>query len=60
MESAPTNAVLGGSPAAPVPTTVVSLYQTNSVCFRAWRFLNWTVARSGAVVYASLVTGSPA
>ena len=60
MESAPTNAVLGGSPLAPIPTETVSLFQSNSTAFRCWRFLNWSVCRSGAVVYAILASGSPA
>jgi len=60
MESAPTNAVLGGSPLAPIPTETVSLFQSDSTAFRCWRFLNWTVARPGAVCYAILASGSPA
>ena len=60
MESAPTNAVLGGSPLAPIPTETVSLFQSDSTAFRCWRFLNWSVCRSGAVVYAILASGSPA
>lgn len=50
MDSAPTNASLGaGSPSEPVPTTLVSLWQTNSIGFRAERTINWALRRSTAV-----------
>ena len=63
MDSAPAHGLCTGSPLAPSPTSLVSLYQTNSVGFKLSRFLNWSVVREGAVVvgyvsYAS--TGSPA
>jgi len=33
----------------PVPTTLVSMYQTDSVALRAHRFINWSKRRSNAV-----------
>jgi hypothetical protein len=60
MESAPTNAISAGSPAAPVPTNAISLYQTNSVGYKLSRFLNWAAVRDGAVAYMVMNTGSPA
>ena len=60
MDGAPTNAISAGSPAAPVATEVISLYQTNSVGFKLSRFLNWAVTRDGAVAYMVLPAGSPA
>ena len=51
MDDAPTNATSGGSPAAPVPTQVVSLWQTNSIGLRAERFINWARRRDAAVAY---------
>ena len=43
----PTNASAGGT----VPTTVVSMFQTNSVALRATRFINWVKRRPIAVQY---------
>ena len=45
----PTNAISAGTPAAPVATQVVSLYQTNPSAYKLSRFLNWAVVRDGAV-----------
>ena len=59
MTDTPTNSPAAGSPEAPVATTLVSLFQTNSVGYLIWRFLNWEVIRSGAVAY-SIISGSPA
>ncbi len=46
------------------PTTVVSMYQTNSIALRAERFINWAKRRDEAVVYMDDVNwgsvGSPA
>lgn len=47
----PTNSIGAGSPVAPVPTTVVSMFQTNSVALRAERFINWSKRRDEAVQY---------
>ena len=58
MDNAPSNASIAGSPLVPTPTTVVSLYQTNSTGLRVMRFLNWSVPE-GAVVYCMMNTGSP-
>ena len=58
MESEPTNSVNAGSPPAPVPTELVSLFQTNSVGYKVSRIANWA-AREGAVAYISKA-GSPA
>ena len=45
------------------PTSVVSMFQTNSVAIRAERFINWAKRRSGAVAYMDDVNwgsvGSP-
>lgn len=45
MDSAPTNS----SSATVTPTTMVSMWQTNSIAFRAERFMWWGPRRSGAV-----------
>lgn len=58
MTDAPTNSVDSGSPLAPVPTSTVSLFQSDATAFKVSRFLNWSV-RDGAVSYLSGV-GSPA
>ena len=50
--------------ATATPTSVVSMYQTNSIALRAERFINWKKLRSTAVVYMDDVNwasvGSPA
>jgi HK97 family phage major capsid protein/HK97 family phage prohead protease len=54
MDNAPTNASgsLGATdPSVPVPTSLVSLWQTNSVGIRAERYINWTKRRPSAVAY---------
>lgn len=54
MDNAPTNASgsLGATdPSVPVATSLVSLWQTNSVGIRAERYINWTKRRPSAVVY---------
>lgn len=51
MDDAPTNTPAGGSPLAPTATTVVSLWQTNSIGLRAERFINWVRRRDLAVAY---------
>lgn len=51
MDDAPTNASASGSPLAPVPTQVVSMFQTNSVALRAERYINWARRRVEAVAY---------
>lgn len=51
MDGAPTQSVAGGSPLAPVPSQVVSLWQTNSIGLRAERFINWARRRTEAVAY---------
>jgi HK97 family phage major capsid protein len=48
MDNAPTN-----SSATPTPTTLVSMWQTNSVALRAERYINWAKRRSQAVAYLS-------
>jgi HK97 family phage major capsid protein/HK97 family phage prohead protease len=59
MSDAPTNA----SGAVPVPTTLVSMYQTNSIAIKAERFINWLKARTTAVSFIDDVNwgsiGSP-
>lgn len=50
--------------ATAVPTTMVSMWQTNSIAFRAERFINWQKRRDDAVSYLDDVNwgsiGSPA
>lgn len=65
MSDAPTNSVASGSPEAPVATSLVSLWQTNSIGIKAERFINWARRRATAVAYLtgvnwSGVSGSPA
>jgi HK97 family phage major capsid protein len=64
MSDAPTNSVGEGSPLAPHATSLVSLWQTNSIGIRAERFVNWQRRREAAVQYLTGVnwgaTGSPA
>ena len=43
---APTN-----NSATPTPTTVVSMFQTNSMAIKAERFVNWARRRSSGVAY---------
>ena len=52
MDDAPTNA----SATTPVETTMVSMFQTNSVAFLAERTINWARARESAVQYLTGVT----
>lgn len=54
----PTNSPVAGSPLAPVPTTLVSLWQTNSIGLRAERFINWQRRRAAAVAYLAAVNYS--
>ena len=55
MDSEPWNqSTEVGSPAGTRPTTPVSLYQTNAVCFKILRFVNWERVRSGAVSYMAV------
>lgn len=51
MDDSPTNTPAGGSPLAPTATTMVSLWQTNSIGLRAERFINWARRRDEAVAY---------
>lgn len=54
MSDAPTNAAAAaGSPGLPVPTTLVSLWQSNSIGLRAERYVNWKKRRAQAVTYIS-------
>jgi len=48
MSDAPTG---DAGAATPVATSLVSMWQTNSLALRAERFINWKKLRSGAVVY---------
>jgi hypothetical protein len=60
MESEPTSSISAGSPAAPVATEVISLFQSNSAAYKLSRSLNWQVVRDGAVAFMVLPSGSPA
>lgn len=51
MDDAPTNASASGSPSTPTATSVVSMFQTNSVAIRAERYINWARRRDAAVQY---------
>lgn len=62
MASDPTNTIGTGSPATPAESTLVSMYQTNSVALRAERMINWARRRDEAVQWISDVqwgAGSP-
>lgn len=48
MDNAPTN-----NSATPTATTLVSMWQTNSVALRAERYINWAKRRPQAVAYLS-------
>ena len=48
MESEPSQSVGAGSPLAPVPTEVVSLFQVNSTAYKVSRYVNWS-PREGSV-----------
>jgi len=50
MDNAPTN-----NSATATPTTVVSMFQTNSVALRAERYINWAKRRPQAVAFLSAV-----
>ena len=43
----PTNASTGGT----TPTSVVSMFQTNSLAIKAVRYINWAKARATAAQY---------
>lgn len=49
MDTAPTNA--SAPSGAVTETTLVSMWQTNSVAFRAERTINWARRRAGSVAY---------
>ncbi len=52
MSSTPTMASAAtGSPYAPTGTSVVSMFQTNSIALRAERYINWAKRRTEAVQY---------
>jgi HK97 family phage major capsid protein/HK97 family phage prohead protease len=55
MMDNPTNSPAAGSPQAPVPTQMVSLWQTDSIGLRAERFINWQRRRDAAVAYLAAV-----
>lgn len=38
-----------GSPIAPIATTMVSMFQTESIAIKVTRFVNWAVNKSGAI-----------
>jgi hypothetical protein len=55
-DSSLTNAVTNNaSPPISVETTLVSMFQTNSVAIRAERFINWRRRRTAAVAYLTSV-----
>jgi HK97 family phage major capsid protein len=55
-DSGLTNAVINdASPPVSVETTLVSMFQTNSVAIRAERFINWRRRRTAAVAYLTSV-----
>lgn len=51
----PTNDITGST----VATSMVSMFQTNAVAFRAERTLNWARRRAAAVAYLTSVAWSP-
>lgn len=56
LDDAPTQASTGGSPAAPTPTSLVSLFQTNSVAARAERSFAFKLLRADAAASLSGVS----
>jgi hypothetical protein len=65
MSDAPTSAVVAvGSPAAPVMTTQVSMFQSDSTAVRLERFLNWKILDGAAAAISGATylpnVGSPA
>jgi HK97 family phage major capsid protein/HK97 family phage prohead protease len=59
METAPTNTPtgLGASPNAPTATSMVSMFQTDSVAIRAEREINW-LPRRGATLGGQYITNA--
>lgn len=55
MDSSPNQHVSDGSPLAPTPSQLVSMFQTNSVAIRAERMINWKKRRTAAVYYLTSV-----
>jgi hypothetical protein len=55
----PTVSSASGSPLAPVPTSLVSMFQTNSVAIRAERYINWMKRRAAAAQYINGVKYAP-
>lgn len=64
MSDTPTNASTStASPPDPTPTSLVSMYQTNSIALRAERFIAWQRRRTAAVAWldgVAYTAGSPA
>jgi hypothetical protein len=56
LDDSPTQASTGGSPAAPTPTSLVSLFQTNSVAARAERTFAFKLLRADAAASLSGVS----
>ena len=58
-----TPSIEAGRATPATPTTMVSMWQTNSIALRAERFINWDKRRDEAVVYMDDVNwgsvGSP-
>ena len=46
-----------GSSAAPTATTLVSLWQTNSVGLMVLRRVNWAMARPNCITYVNIAVG---
>lgn len=61
MDTAPTNTPtgLGASPNAPTATTMVSMFQTDSVAIRAEREISWLKRRSAAAQYLTNASYAP-
>ena len=60
MDTAPTGqSVSTGSPNAPAASTVVSMWQTNSVALKAERYINWKLRRPAACYFVKDVAYSP-
>ena len=60
MDDAPTmSAGALGSPAGAVGSSVVSMFQTNSMAIRAERYINWQRRRDAGVAYTDDVNWSP-
>jgi len=55
MDSTPSSTIAAGSPPTPVESTMVSMFQTNSIALRAERGINWQRRRDESVAWMDTV-----